>query len=111
MKLIECKEAIYGSYTFLDIFATRKEIEEKVGSFEKKYTENDTDGKCYFEWFVQTDDGSLKFRIYDWKEERVVPSDERIYWHVGAPINSKNEQTILQKCLEDYGFTVMLKNI
>lgn len=105
MKLIECTQDIFGSYIFLDVIATRKEIEQKIGSFENHYSEDDADGKVYFEWSIQTEDGSLKFRIYDWKEGYPVSENETIFWHIGADSNSDIDN--IKKCLEENGLNVI----
>jgi hypothetical protein len=41
------------------------------------------DGKCQMSFILETEDGDV-FTIYDWKEYRMLGSDEVVQFHIGA---------------------------
>ena len=50
--------------------------------------------KVNFEWDMETDEGEV-FTIYDWKEYRVLRSDEMITWHIGS--KSKSDSNVAER--------------
>jgi len=75
-------------------------VNQLINAFgEPDYDGNTGEDKVNFEWEMETEEGEV-FTIYDWKEYRVLKSDEIVTWHIGAKSKSDSnvaEREILKK--------------
>jgi len=72
----------------------RATVDQLTKAFGEPYDNNSGDDKVNFEWDMETDEGEV-FTIYDWKEYRVLKSDEMITWHIGA--KSKSDSNVAER--------------
>jgi len=72
----------------------RATVDQLTKAFGEPYDNNSGDDKVNFEWDMETDEGEV-FTIYDWKEYRVLRSDEMITWHIGA--KSKSDSNVAER--------------
>jgi len=72
----------YGtSFYRVTIRTTVHRLKEAIG--EPQYECNTGEDKVNFYWTCETNDGRV-FKIYDWKEYRVIDENEGIEFHIGA---------------------------
>ena len=64
------------------IRASVNELIEVIGE-PCSQSKNDGQDKVNFEWNCEPDDDDV-FTIYDWKEYRILSTDEQIEWHIGG---------------------------
>jgi hypothetical protein len=77
----------------------RATVDQLTKAFGEPYDSNSGEDKVNFVWDMETEDGEV-FTIYDWKEYRVLKSDEIVTWHIGAKSKSDSnvaEREILKK--------------
>jgi hypothetical protein len=72
----------------------RATVDQLTKAFGEPYDNNSGDDKVNFEWDMETDEGEV-FTIYDWKEYRVLRSDEMITWHIGS--KSKSDSNVAER--------------
>lgn len=81
MAKITTKSTSGTSFFDNTISATVNELIELLG--EPSDDSNTGQDKVNFEWECETNSGKV-FTIYDWKEYRMIDTDEIIEWHIGA---------------------------
>jgi hypothetical protein len=72
----------------------RATVDQLTKAFGEPYDNNSGDDKVNFEWDMENNEGEV-FTIYDWKEYRVLRSDEMITWHIGA--KSKSDSNVAER--------------
>jgi len=72
----------------------RATVDQLTKAFGEPYDNNSGDDKVNFEWDMENNEGEV-FTIYDWKEYRVLKSDEMITWHIGA--KSKSDSNVAER--------------
>jgi len=72
-----------GNTSFHDstIVATVNQLKAIMG--EPTFAENYGDYKVNFEWDMETETGDV-FTVYDWKEYRKLPLNQKVCWHIGG---------------------------
>ena len=65
----------------------RASVDQLTKAFGEPENNNTGEDKVNFVWDMETDEGEV-FTIYDWKEYRVLRSDEIVTWHIGAKSKS-----------------------
>lgn len=63
------------------VHTSKDDLEKVCGKV--MFTDNDLAEDVKHVWEMQSEDGTL-FTIYDYKEYREYPSNEKIDWHIGA---------------------------
>jgi hypothetical protein len=77
----------------------RATVDQLTKAFGEPYDNNTGEDKVNFVWDMETNEGEV-FTIYDWKEYRVLKSDEMITWHIGSKSKSVSwdaERELLKK--------------
>ena len=59
----------------------RASVDQLTKAFGEPENNNTGEDKVNFVWDMETDEGEV-FTIYDWKEYRVLRSDEFVTWHI-----------------------------
>jgi hypothetical protein len=72
----------------------RASVDQLTKAFGEPENNNTGEDKVNFVWDMETDEGEV-FTIYDWKEYRVLRSDEFVTWHIGA--KSESDARIAQR--------------
>ena len=72
----------------------RASVDQLTKAFGEPENNNTGEDKVNFVWDMETDEGEV-FTIYDWKEYRVLRSDEFVTWHIGA--KSESDSRIAQR--------------
>ena len=72
----------------------RASVDQLTKAFGEPENNNTGEDKVNFVWDMETDEGEV-FTIYDWKEYRVLRSDEIVTWHIGA--KSKSDSNIAER--------------
>ena len=72
----------------------RATVEQLTNAFGEPDDKNTGEDRVNFVWDMETEDGEV-FTIYDWKEYRVLKSDEIVTWHIGA--KSKSDSNVAER--------------
>jgi len=72
----------------------RATVDQLTKAFGEPYDSNSGEDKVNFVWDMENNEGEV-FTIYDWKEYRVLKSDEMITWHIGA--KSKSDSNVAER--------------
>ena len=72
----------------------RATVDQLTKAFGEPDDNNTGEDKVNFVWDMETEDGEV-FTIYDWKEYRVLKSDEIVTWHIGA--KSKSDSNVAER--------------
>jgi hypothetical protein len=77
----------------------RATVDQLTKVFGEPYDSSSGEDKVNFVWDMEDNEGEV-FTIYDWKEYRVLRSDEMITWHIGSKSKSVSwdaERELLKK--------------
>ena len=72
----------------------RATVDQLTKAFGEPYDSNSGEDKVNFVWDMENNEGEV-FTIYDWKEYRVLKSDEIVTWHIGA--KSKSDSNVAER--------------
>lgn len=72
----------------------RATVDQLTKAFGEPYDSNSGEDKVNFVWDMENNEGEV-FTIYDWKEYRVLKSDEMITWHIGS--KSKSDSNVAER--------------
>jgi hypothetical protein len=72
----------------------RATVDQLTKAFGEPYDSNSGEDKVNFVWDMEDNEGEV-FTIYDWKEYRVLRSDEMITWHIGS--KSKSDSNVAER--------------